>query len=132
MQNTIPKFRQSSIVFEKPGILSRNLKTLTKTEFWIWKNDSEFENCPTVQYFLLKLRTRLLLTNVYKRVCRVFFLFCLHLELFAKIKNNLVSAQSCFTLLLITQDLNKIKKILHILFQKLLSRKRAQNFSKKY
>ena len=27
MQNTIQKFRQSSIVFEKPGILSENLKT---------------------------------------------------------------------------------------------------------
>ena len=29
MQNAIQKFRQSSIVFEKPGILSGNLKTLT-------------------------------------------------------------------------------------------------------
>ena len=28
MQNIIQKFRQSSIVFEKPGILSENLKTL--------------------------------------------------------------------------------------------------------
>ena len=40
MQNTIQKFRQSSIVFEKPGILSENLKTLTSS------------NYPTVQYFL--------------------------------------------------------------------------------
>ena len=39
MQNTIQKFRQSSIVFEKPGILSENLKTLTSS------------NYPTVQYF---------------------------------------------------------------------------------
>ena len=38
MQNTIQKFRQSS-VFEKPGILSENLKTLTSS------------NYPTVQYF---------------------------------------------------------------------------------
>ena len=45
MQNTIQKFGQSSIVFEKPGILSENLKTLTSS------------NYPTVQYFLLKLRT---------------------------------------------------------------------------
>ena len=29
MQNTVQKFKQSSIVFEKPGILSENLKTLT-------------------------------------------------------------------------------------------------------
>ena len=39
MQNTIQKFRQSFIVFEKPGILSENLKTLTSS------------NYPTVQYF---------------------------------------------------------------------------------
>ena len=39
MQNPIEKFRQSSIVFEKPGILSENLKTLTSS------------NYPTVQYF---------------------------------------------------------------------------------
>ena len=57
MQNTIKKFRQSSIVFEKPGILSKNLNTLTSSNF------------PTVQYILLKLRTRFLLTNVYKSVC---------------------------------------------------------------
>ena len=48
MQNTIQKFRQSSIVFEKPGILPENLKS---------------SNYPTVQYFLLKLRTRFLLTT---------------------------------------------------------------------
>ena len=39
MQNTIQKFRQSSIVFEKPGILSESLKTLASS------------NYPTVQYF---------------------------------------------------------------------------------
>ena len=44
MQNTKQKFRQSSIVFGKPGILSEHLKTLTSS------------NYPTVQYFLLKLR----------------------------------------------------------------------------
>ena len=62
MQNPIQKFRQNSIVFEKPGILSENLKTLTSS------------NYPTVQYFLLKLRTRFLLTNVCKSVCGVFFI----------------------------------------------------------
>ena len=75
MQNTIQKFRQSSIVFEKPGILSENLKTLTSS------------NYPTVQYFLLKLLTRFLLTNVYKSVFGIFFYFvCLDLELLAEIK----------------------------------------------
>ena len=39
------------------------------------------------------------------------FLFCLNLELFAKIKEDLVSTQSFFTFSLITQDLSKIKKI---------------------
>ena len=63
MQNAIQKFRQSSIVFEKPGILSENLKTLTSS------------NYPTVQYFLVKLRTRFLLTNVYKRVWGIFYYF---------------------------------------------------------
>ena len=52
MQNTIQKFRQSTIVLEKPGILSENLKTLTSSSY------------PTAQYFLLKLHTRFLLTNV--------------------------------------------------------------------
>ena len=39
MQNAIQKFRQSSIVFEKPGIIPENLKTLTSS------------NYPTVQHF---------------------------------------------------------------------------------
>ena len=52
MQNAIQKFRQSSIVFEKPGILSENLETLTSS------------NYPAVQYFLLKLRTCFVLTIV--------------------------------------------------------------------
>ena len=62
MQNTIQKFRQSSIVFEKPGIQSENQKLLTSS------------NYPTVQYSLLKLRTHFLLTNVYKRLCGIFFI----------------------------------------------------------
>ena len=62
MQNAIQKFRQSSIVFEKPGILSESLKTLMSS------------NYPTVQYFWLKLHTRFLLTNVYKQVCGIFFI----------------------------------------------------------
>ena len=63
MQNAIQKFRQNSIVFEKPGILSENFKNLTSP------------NYPTVQYFLLKLCTRFLLTNVYKSVWDFFILF---------------------------------------------------------
>ena len=33
MQNAIKKFRQSSIVFEKSGILSKKLKTLTSSNY---------------------------------------------------------------------------------------------------
>ena len=61
MQNPIQKFRESSIVVEKPGISLENLKTLTSS------------NYPTVQYFSLKLRTHLLFTNVYKNVCGIFY-----------------------------------------------------------
>ena len=68
MQNPIQKFRQSSIAFEKPDILSENLKTLTSS------------NNTLVQYLSLKL-----LTNVYKSMCGIFLIF-LDLELFAKIK----------------------------------------------
>ena len=45
-----------------------------------------------------------------------FFKFCLELELFAKIKKDLVSTHMFFTFLLITQNLNKIKKIPNTLF----------------
>ena len=60
MQSPMQKFRQSSIVFEKPGILFENLETLTSS------------NYPVIQYFLLKLHTSFLLTNVYKRVGGIF------------------------------------------------------------
>ena len=96
MQNLIEKFRQSSIVFEKPGILLGNLKNLTNS------------NLPKVQYVLLKLCTRVLLTNVYKSVFGI-FLFCLDLELFAKLK-NLISIHPFFIFLLISQDVNKKTK----------------------
>ena len=64
MQNIIKKFRQSSIVFEKSGILSENLKTLASS------------NYPAVQKFLLKLCIRFLIINVYKRVCGIFIILC--------------------------------------------------------
>ena len=53
MQNAIQKFRQSSIVFEKPGILPENLKTMTSSNY----------------------PTRYILTNVYKRMCGIFLNF---------------------------------------------------------
>ena len=42
--------------------------------------------------------------------CSEFFKFCLKLELFEKIKQDLVYTHSFFTTLLMNQDLNKIKK----------------------
>ena len=85
-----------------------------------------------VQHFLLKLCTGFLLTNVYKRLFEIFFLFCLDLELYAKIKKDLVSTHSLFTFLLITQDLNKIKKPPNTPLLTFLSMKHVQNFSKRY
>ena len=42
--------------------------------------------------------------------CSGFFKFCLDLELLSKTIKNLVSVHLLFTFLLITQDVNKIKK----------------------
>ena len=97
MQNTVQKFRQSSIVVEKPVILSENLKTVTSS------------NYPRVQFFFLKLCTRFLLTNVYKRMCGGFFIL-FRSWVICKKEKGLVSTHKFFTILLITQDLNKIKK----------------------
>ena len=62
MQNTKQKCRQSSNYFEKPGILSEDLETLTSS------------NEPYRLIFLLKLATRFLLTSVYKRGCGIFLI----------------------------------------------------------
>ena len=61
MQDQIQKLRQSSIVFEKPVILSGKVKTLTSSNYHKLN-------------ILLELRTRILLTNVYKSVFKVFFI----------------------------------------------------------
>ena len=58
--------------------------------------------------------------------CVGFLKFCLDVELFAKIKKDLVSTHSFFTLLLITRGLNKIKTFSHTLLLTLLGRKRAK------
>ena len=104
---------------DKALLFSRNLALYRK----IWK----LWRAPTIPQFNIfcwKFAC-FLLTNVCKRVCGV-FLFYLDLELFAKIKKDLVSTHSFFTLLLIIQDLNKTKKTPHTLLQTLLSRKRVQ------
>ena len=85
MPNPIQNFRQIPIVFEKPGILSKKLTTLTNANYY------------RVQFFFffffLKFGTRFLLNNVWKGVFGI-FLFCLDLELFAKIEKDLDSTNS--------------------------------------
>ena len=62
-----------TIVFEQPIILSENWKTLTSS------------NYHTVQYFLMKLWTHFLLTNVDKKEYGI-YLFCLDLSYMQKLK----------------------------------------------
>ena len=53
MQNPIQKFRQSSIIFEKSGIFSENLKTLTSFENLPYSSlffPETFHTLPTYQY----------------------------------------------------------------------------------
>ena len=69
--------------------------------------------------FLLKLCTCFLFTNVYRRVFRI-FLFCLDLELFAKVKKDLVSAHSFFTFTNNSRS-KQNKKIPNTLLQTFLS-----------
>ena len=99
MQNSIQKFRQSPIVFEKPGIENQNF--------------DELQVSYSSKFFAETSHTFFTYQCLQKGVW--IFLFCLDLELLAKIKKDLVSTNSFFTLLLITQDLNKIKKIPHTL-----------------
>ena len=77
------KFAQSPIVFEKPGFLSEILKTLMSS------------NYHRIQYFLLKLCTRFLLsTNIYKRA---FAIFLFRSWVICKNPKNLISTNSFFT-----------------------------------
>ena len=99
MQNPIPKFRQSSIMFEKPGYLSEKMKTLTSS------------NYSKGYYFLLKFCTQFLLNNVYKTMFGIFLVMFRSSVINKSIKNECVETRS-FLFLQINQDLNKIKKSL--------------------
>ena len=81
MQNTMQKFRQSSIVFEKPGICLKIWKlwwapTIVQFNIFYW-------NFAHVFYLPVSTKT-----------CAGFFLFYLDLELFAKINKGLVPTHS--------------------------------------
>ena len=79
MQNPTQRFRQSSsIVFKKPGVLSDKLKSLTS---------SNYHRVNIFDGILHSFHTYQCLQN---RVWD-FFLFCLDLDLFARIKKDMVS-----------------------------------------
>ena len=100
MENPKQKFRQSFIVFEKPGILSEKLKTLPSS------------NQYRVEYFLLRFCTHFLHINVYKGGVEIFFSFCLNLQLFTKINKELVSTHSWKPgFILFYQDSNKMERV---------------------
>ena len=94
MWNLIQKFRQSSIVFEKAVILSGNWKLWrASTTMYFYNFCRNFAHVPYL--------------SISTKVSVGFFLFCLELDLFAKIKKYLVSTHSQEPVLLINQDLNK-------------------------
>ena len=118
MQNTKQKFRQGFIVFEKSCI-------------WKFENFDELQLPYSSIFFAETSHTFSTYQCLQKRVSD-FLKFYLDLKLFAKIKKDLFSTHSFLTPLLITQDLNKIKKIPLTLLETLISRKRVRNFNKKY
>ena len=86
------KFRQSFIVYEKPGILYEKLKNPITIELnhFCW-------NLANVSYLQMSTKK-----------CLGFFSFFSDLEVFAKVKKDLVSTHSHKPGFSITQDLNKI------------------------
>ena len=117
MHNPLLKFRQSSIISEKPGYFSEELKTLTSYSYH------------RILYFLVTFCTRFLLTNAFKRLSG-FFLFCLDLELLINLVSVSVQKLDLFLFWQITQDQKKTKKNPKHLLQTLAGRKRVRNFSK--
>ena len=59
MHNPTQKFRQGSMVFEEPGILSEKVKFLTSSNYLI---------------LFFEIYTYFLLTNVFKRVFKICFI----------------------------------------------------------
>ena len=94
MQNAIQKFKHEKL------ILIFNLK--------IWK----LWQAPTILQFNIFCWNfaHVFYLPLSQKVFLGFLLFYFDLELFAKIKKDLVSTHSFSTVLLITKDLNKIKK----------------------
>ena len=119
MQNNIQKFRKSFIAFEKPSILSESFENFDELELSYHS------------IFFAETLHKFSTHQCLQKGLRDFFLFHLDLELFAEIEKDLVSTHSFYTILLITQYLNKIKETPLSFMWTLLMRKRVQNFSKK-
>ena len=71
---------------------------------------------PSKNFVLIEKPLRIMKNAHMQTGVRDCFLFCVDFELSAKIKKDLVFTHSCFTFLLITQDLNKKKKIPSTIF----------------
>ena len=119
-RNPKQKFRQSSVVFEKPDIFYEKLKTLTSSNY------CRFE------YFLLKYSICFSLITVYKRVFLIIFIFFRSRVICESKKIWLLHTETrvFITFLLITQDLNKIKKTLKALVD-IVRKKTCAKFQQK-
>ena len=87
-----------ALLFLRNQVLHEKLKTLMSSNYL------------KVQYFLLKLCACFLLTIVYRRVFGILFILFRSWVTCKNLKKDLVSTHLFFTLILITQDLKKIKK----------------------
>ena len=119
MENLKQKFRESSIVFEKLGILSKKSETLTSS------------NCRRVEYFLLKFCTRFRLTIVYKSVFGIFFFIWFRSRVICKLQNNLVSTVT-ETIFINNSRPKQNKKYPEHPFVEIVKQETCVNFSKKY
>ena len=118
MQNSIEKFIQSSIVLEKPGILSENLKTLTSSSYL------------TVQYFFAETSQTFCTYQCLKTAVWDFFI---SFRSWVVCKNK--KRPDFYTLVFYTfissQDLNKTKKNPTHPFADITKKKTCANFQQK-
>ena len=87
----------------------------TKYFFWEFENFDELQ-LPYSSIFFAETSHTFPTYQCLQKGVRDFFLFCLDLQLFAKVKKNLVPTHLFFTFLLITQDLSKTQKTPNTLF----------------
>ena len=108
---------------QNPKQKLRKLISTVLTRYFVWKI---YHLRFIYRRFLLKFYTRLLLTNVYKRVFGIVFILFRTLV----ICQNKKMTHSQKPDLSISQDLDKKKKIPNTLWQTLVRWKPVQNFSK--